>query len=71
LAGAAGIAIAFSVMGAAGAGYIQAGESMGSAMAHGAQWTFVVCSGLGLAAAFAAMLLPKRIAANGVPVAAH
>lgn len=71
LAGAAGIAIAFSVMGAASAGYIQSGEPVGSAMAHGAQWTFVVCSGLGLAAAFAAMFLPKRIAVSGVPVAAH
>jgi DHA2 family lincomycin resistance protein-like MFS transporter len=71
LVGAAGIAIAFSVMGTASAGYIQAGEPAAAAMAHGAQWTYFVCSGFGLAALVAALFLPRKVAATSVPVAAH
>ncbi len=59
LFGAAGIAIAFSVMGTASAGYVQAGEAIAPAMAHGAQWTYFICSGLGLAALVAALFLPR------------
>ncbi|EIT71882.1 MULTISPECIES: DHA2 family efflux MFS transporter permease subunit [Hydrocarboniphaga] len=71
LVGAAGIAIAFSVMGTASAGYIRAGEAASSAMAHGSQWTYLVLSGFGLAAFMAALLLPRRAASADIPVAAY
>jgi DHA2 family lincomycin resistance protein-like MFS transporter len=70
LSGAAGIAITFSVMGAASAGYAQAGEIAGVAMAHGAQQAYLVCAGLAVVALAAAFFLPGR-AASAVTVPAH
>jgi DHA2 family lincomycin resistance protein-like MFS transporter len=40
-------------------------------MAHGAQWTYLVCSGFGVAALVAALFLPRKVAAESVPVATH
>jgi len=60
LVGAAGIAIAFSVMGTASEGYMRAGEQAAAAMAHGSQWTWLVFSGFGLAALVAALFLPRQ-----------
>lgn len=71
LVGAAGIAIAFSVVGVASAGYIQVGEPAAAAMAHGSQWTYLVFSGFGLAALVAALFLPRKVASAGVPIATN
>jgi len=70
LSGAAGIAITFSVMGAASAGYTQAGEVIGVAMARGAQQAYLVCAGLAVVALVAAFFLPRRGAA-AVAAPAH
>src|SRR3954452_14452218 len=59
LAGAAGIAIMFSITGAAGASYVRDGEAVQAAMAHGAQWAYFVGFCLTLAAVVAALFLPK------------
>ncbi len=71
LAGAAGVAIAFSVMSAASAGHIQAGEKAADAMAHGAQWSYLVCSGLGIAPLVAALFLPGQAFSTGGAGASH
>jgi len=71
LVGAAGIAIAFSVMGTASAGYIQAGQPVAPALAHGAQWSFFVNSCFGLAALVAALFLPRKVAAASVLATTH
>lgn len=71
LSGAAGIAIMFSIMGAAGASYAAGGESVNDAMAHGAQQAYLIGCGLALAAFGAGWLLPKKALSNGIPVATH
>lgn len=71
LVGAAGIAIAFSVMGTVSEGYIKAGEHVASAMAYGSQWTYLVFSGFGLAALVAALFLPRQVASASSTVATH
>jgi DHA2 family lincomycin resistance protein-like MFS transporter len=71
LVGAAGIAIAFSVMGAASAGYVQGGEAVNAAMAHGAQQSYLVCCFLMLAAFVAALFIPKGATSGGAVVATH
>jgi DHA2 family lincomycin resistance protein-like MFS transporter len=71
LVGAAGIAIAFSVMGAASAAYVHGGESVNAAMAHGAQQSYLACSVLMLAAFVAALFIPKRATSGGAVVATH
>jgi DHA2 family lincomycin resistance protein-like MFS transporter len=71
LAGAAGIAVMFSIMGATGARYVAGGEAVGAAMAHGAQHAFLIGCALALAAFVAALFLPKKVISNGAPVAVH
>jgi DHA2 family lincomycin resistance protein-like MFS transporter len=71
LSGAAGIAITFSIMGAASAGYVQAGEAVDAAMAHGAQQSYLVCSFLALAAFVAALFIRKGATSGGAVVATH
>lgn len=71
LSGAAGIAITFSIMGAASAGYVQGGEAVDAAMAHGAQQSYLVCSFLALAAFVAALFIRKGATSGGAVVATH
>lgn len=71
LVGAAGIAVAFSVMGMASGGYMQAGEPVAPAMAHGSQWSYLVFSVFGLGALVAAFFLPRKVVSTSVAVAAH
>ena len=71
LSGAAGIAIMFSIMGAASASYVEGGEAVNAAMAHGAQRAYLIGCGLALAAFFAALFLPKKATSNGPHVAVH
>lgn len=71
LCGAGGIAIMFSIMSTAGARYVADGEAVSAAMAHGAQQAFLIGCALALAAFVAALFLPKKVVANGTPVAAH
>jgi DHA2 family lincomycin resistance protein-like MFS transporter len=71
LSGAAGIAIAFSIMGAASAGYVQGGEAVGAAMAHGAQQSYLACSLLALGAFVAALLIPRGATSGGAAVVTH
>ena len=71
LTGAAGIAITFSIMAAASAGYVAAGQDMGPAMAHGAQRAYLVGSGFVLVALGMALLIPRKVAATRLPIAAH
>lgn len=71
LAGAAGIAIMFSIMGMASRLYQEGGEALGPAMAHGAQQAYLVGCGFVLVSLLAALLLPKRAAATGVALPAH
>lgn len=71
LAGAAGIAITFSIMAAASAGYVAGGEVMGPAMAHGAQRAYLVCSGLVLVALVMALLIPRKVVTASLPKVAH
>ncbi|NTE87774.1 DHA2 family efflux MFS transporter permease subunit [Agrobacterium rubi] len=71
LAGAAGIAIMFSIMGMASRFYQDGGEAVGPAMAHGAQQAYLVGCGFVLVSLLAALLLPKRAADNGVALPAH
>jgi MFS transporter, DHA2 family, lincomycin resistance protein len=71
LAGAAGIAIMFSITTAASANYVAAGESTGLALAHGAQQAFAVGSLFVLLALVVALFVPRKVASNGMPVAAH
>jgi DHA2 family lincomycin resistance protein-like MFS transporter len=71
LAGAAGIAIMFSVMGMASKVYQESGEAVGPAMAHGAQQAYFVGCGFVLASLVAALFLPKRVSTAGVALPAH
>ncbi|TNC48611.1 multidrug efflux MFS transporter [Rubellimicrobium rubrum] len=71
LTGAAGIAITFSIMAAASAGYVTAGEGLGPAIAHGAQRAYLVGSGFVVVALVMALLIPRKVAATGLPMAAH
>lgn len=71
LGGAAGIAIMFSVMGMASKVYQESGEAVGAAMAQGAQQAYLVGCCFVLVSLVAALFLPKRIAAAGVPLPAH
>jgi DHA2 family lincomycin resistance protein-like MFS transporter len=71
LSGAAGIAITFSIMGAASAAYVQGGEAVDAAMAHGAQQSYVACSFLALAAFVAALFIRKGATSGGAVVATH
>ena len=71
LAGAAGIAIMFSIMGATSEAYVQEGEAVGSAMAQGAQRAYLVGCLFVLASLAAALFLPRRPIPGGVPVPAH
>lgn len=71
LAGAAGIAIMFSILAAASSGYVAAGEDVGPAMAQGAQLAYRVGSGLVLLALVVALLIPRKVPAKGTPVPAH
>jgi MFS transporter, DHA2 family, lincomycin resistance protein len=70
LAGAAGIAIMFSVSALASAAYVAGGEASGLALAHGAQQAFFVGSLFVVAALVVALFVPRKVAA-GVPVAVH
>lgn len=71
LAGAAGIAIMFSVMGLASKVYQEGGEAVGPAMAQGAQQAYVVGCGCVLVSLVAALLLPKRVSAAAVALPVH
>jgi DHA2 family lincomycin resistance protein-like MFS transporter len=71
LAGAAGIAIMFSVMGAGSNVYQAAGEAVGPAMAQGAQQAYLVGCGFVLVSLVAVLFLPKRVSAAGVVLPAH
>jgi len=71
LAGAAGIAIMFSVSASASAAYMAGGEASGPALTHGAQQAFFVGSLFVLAALVVALFVPRKVAAGGVPVAMH
>lgn len=70
LAGAAGIAITFSIMGTTSALLVEAGEAVGPAMARGAQEAYLVCCGLAFVALVAAFFLPGQ-AKSGAAVALH
>lgn len=71
LAGAAGIAIMFSIMGTASETYVQAGEPIGPAMAHGAQWSYLVGCVFVLVSLVAALFLPQRAIPRGEALPAH
>jgi DHA2 family lincomycin resistance protein-like MFS transporter len=71
LAGAAGIAITFSVMGGVSETSIQAGEAVGPAMAQGAQQAYLVGCVFVLASLVAALVLPRRPIRNDAPLPAH
>lgn len=71
LAGAAAIAIMFSVIGMASKVYEESGEAVGAAMAQDAKQAYLVRCGFVLVSLVAALFLPKRIAAAGVPLPAH
>ncbi|MDB5614239.1 MAG: transporter [Devosia sp.] len=71
LAGAAGIAIMFSVSAIASASYLAGGEASGAALAHGAQQAFFVGSLFVGAALVVALFVPRKVASGGTPVAMH
>lgn len=71
LAGAAGIAIMFSVSAIASAPYLAGGEASGAALAHGAQQALFVGSLFVLAALVVALFVPRKVAAGGAPIAMH
>jgi DHA2 family lincomycin resistance protein-like MFS transporter len=73
LTGAAGIAIAFSIMTSATAGYVAGGEALAPSMAHGAQQYYLVACFMVIVVFFIALAMPKTKASegNGVPVAIH
>ena len=71
LAGAAGIAIMFSVSAMASARYVAGGEASGLALAYGAQQAFFVGSLFVLAALVVALFVPRKVAVGGAPVAIH
>jgi hypothetical protein len=58
-------------MGAASAGYVQDGEAVGTAMARGAQQSYLACSLLALGAFFAALLIPRGATSGGAAVGPH
>ena len=71
LTGAAGIAIAFSIMTSASAKYVAGGEALAPSMAHGAQYYYLVGCFIAIAALIIAFAMPKTTAGSGVPVGAH
>jgi DHA2 family lincomycin resistance protein-like MFS transporter len=73
LTGAAGIAIAFSIMTSASASYVAGGEALAPSMAHGAQQYYLVACFMVIVVFFIALAMPKTKASegNGVPVAIH
>ncbi len=68
LAGAAGIAIMFSIMGATSEGYIHTGEAIGPAIAEGTQQAYLVGCLFVLVSLVAALFLPRRTIPGGVPL---
>jgi len=71
LAGAAGIAIAFSIMTATSAGLIAGGEAVAPAMARGAQLYYLVGFGMVVIALLVALMMPKTAASSGARVLVH
>lgn len=71
LSGAAGIAISFSLMASVSARYVAGGEGAASAMAHGAQLTYLVGSGLVLLALGGSLLLPRKLPIGTTPITGH
>uniref|UniRef100_UPI003100D673 DHA2 family efflux MFS transporter permease subunit n=1 Tax=Neorhizobium sp. EC2-8 TaxID=3129230 RepID=UPI003100D673 len=63
LSGAAGIAIAFSVMTATSAALVSGGEAVGPAMAKGAQQSHLVAFGMVVLGLLVALMMPKTKAA--------
>ncbi len=71
LSGAAGIAIAFSVMTATSAKLMSGGEAVGPAMAHGAQHSHLVAFGMVVLGLVVALMMPKTKVAAKAPVQLH
>lgn len=74
LAGASGIAIAFAVTTTTSAALLTSGDTVGPALARGAQHSHLVGCGMVVVALLVALMMPKRAASatpNGRPVMAH
>lgn len=71
LAGAAGIALSFSLVSATSAVYREQGHSAATSMAQGTQWVYLAGSGLLLTALIIALFLPKQMALTSKAVASH
>jgi DHA2 family lincomycin resistance protein-like MFS transporter len=71
LVGAAGIAIAFSIVAAMSPVYQANGDSAAVAMGRGAQWVYMTGTGSILLVVIAALFLPRQTAASSVPLAVH
>jgi DHA2 family lincomycin resistance protein-like MFS transporter len=71
LSGAAGIAIAFSVMAATSAKLTSGGEAMGPAMAHGAQQSHLVAFGMVVLGLLVALMMQKTKVVAKAPVQIH
>ncbi len=71
LSGAAGIAIAFSVMTATSATLVSGGEAVGPAMAKGAQHSHLVAFGMVVLGLVVALMMPKTKVVAKAPVQVH
>ncbi|MBB3938129.1 DHA2 family efflux MFS transporter permease subunit [Aureimonas phyllosphaerae] len=71
LAGAAGIAIMFSIMSTTSEALVAGGEAVGQAMAHGAQQAYLVGCVFVILSLVTALFLPRRPIPGGVPLPAH
>jgi DHA2 family lincomycin resistance protein-like MFS transporter len=71
LAGAAGIAIAFSIMTATSAALMAGGEAIEPAMARGAQHSHLIACGMVVLGFAVALMMPKTAATSGAPIQTH
>ncbi|MDB5659965.1 MAG: family efflux transporter permease subunit [Cypionkella sp.] len=71
LSGAAGIAIAFSIMTATAAALVSGGKAAGPAMAQGAQHSYLIAFGMVVLGLVVALMMPKTSAVRKGPVQAH